>query len=493
MDQPGSSRRLAAEREALSRPVSPGRSSAIGPTVISPVTPGSGALGPNGSSQAAGLVAPELHPLELAKSLRGETLDHFTLEDYVGIGGMGTVFRAHDKILNRTVAVKVLSRDQAHDLETIRRFRNEAQSAARLDHENIARVYYMGEARDLPYIVFEFIEGVNLRDLVADRGPVPLADAVSYVLQIAGALAHASGREVVHRDIKPSNILVGPDGKAKLVDMGLARLHDMAVANDLTASGVTLGTFDYISPEQARNPRVVDVRSDIYSLGCTFFYITTGRPPFPNGTVFQKLLQHQGEAPPDPRQFNEELDAESTRIMRKMMAKDPIARYQTCDELIRDLMLLAGGLGLRQLGPSGMVWVAPETLQPSFWERHLPWAAPVLALILAVVVLEWLPSYNSDAGGAIGPSGPSRSLAERDESAPPGGSESASLRPGREATGVERAPPAATGERPATIGTTLVGPFAVASGASRRTTTSPEATTPPNSAAMIAAGAGSTP
>ena len=239
---------------------------------------------------------------ETGSLLEGERLGQFQLQKFIGGGGMGVVFRALDTTLNREVAVKVLSRDQASDEEALRRFRNEAQSAARLNHDNIARVYYVGEDRGVHYIVFEFIEGVNIRDLVEQAGPLPLAEALSYTYQIAEALDHASQRDVIHRDIKPSNVLITPDGRAKLVDMGLARLEQVAQAdNDLTASGVTLGTFDYISPEQARDPRSADVRSDLYSLGCSFFYMLTGRPPFPDGTVLQKLLQHQGDDPPDPR------------------------------------------------------------------------------------------------------------------------------------------------------------------------------------------------
>ena len=163
----------------------------------------------------------------MGKLLEGQRLGHFELQEYVGGGGMGPVFRALDTMLNRIVAVKVLSQDQSSDEETLRRFQNEAQSAARLDHENISRVHYVGEDRGWHYIVFEFIEGINLRDLVDRDGPLSLADAVSYTLQIADALAHASQRDVVHRDIKPSNVLITPDGRAKLVDMGLARLHQV--------------------------------------------------------------------------------------------------------------------------------------------------------------------------------------------------------------------------------------------------------------------------
>jgi serine/threonine-protein kinase len=233
---------------------------------------------------------------------------------------MGIVFRALDTTLDREVAVKVLSADQSADDETLRRFRNEAQSAARLNHDNIAHVFYVGQDRGVHYIVFEFIEGVNIRDLVEQHGPLPLEEAVSYTYQIAQALEHASQRAVIHRDIKPSNVLITPDGKAKLVDMGLARLNQLARSDDLTASGVTLGTFDYISPEQARDPRSADVRSDLYSLGCSFFFMLTGRPPFPDGTVLQKLLQHQGDSPPDPREFRPELPAEVTNILAGLLA-----------------------------------------------------------------------------------------------------------------------------------------------------------------------------
>ena len=178
---------------------------------------------------------------------------------------MGRVFRALDTRLGRTVALKILPPEQASDPDALQRFQNEAQSAARLDHDNIARAYYVGEDRGLHYIVFEFIEGVNIRLLVEQKGPLPLAEAISYTLQVAEALAHADARDVVHRDIKPSNVLITPEGRVKLIDMGLARLrHADPAAADLTASGVTLGTFDYISPEQARDPRNADIRSDIY-------------------------------------------------------------------------------------------------------------------------------------------------------------------------------------------------------------------------------------
>jgi serine/threonine-protein kinase len=240
----------------------------------------------------------------------------------------------------------------------------------------------------LNFIVFEYIRGENIRDIVERHGPLPLSDAISYTLQLAEALAHASQRKVVHRDIKPSNIIITEEGRAKLVDMGLARLHARTANDDLTASGVTLGTFDYISPEQARDPRVADVRSDIYSLGCTLYYMFTARPPFPEGTVLQKLLQHQGDEVPDPRGFNSDLPADVTPLVRRMLAKDPRKRFQDPGELIAELLLLADRLHLRPV-TTGQFWIAPRDDRPALWERHLPWAAPVALLLAIVAILEW--------------------------------------------------------------------------------------------------------
>ncbi|MCC6124511.1 MAG: protein kinase [Pirellulales bacterium] len=319
----------------------------------------------------------------------GDFLGHFELLDYVGGGGMGRVFRASDTRLARIVALKVLSLEQAADAETVQRFQNEAQSAARLDHENIARVHYVGEDRGIHFIAFEFVEGVNVRVLLEQRGPLPLDEALSYTLQIAEALSHADARDVVHRDIKPSNVIVTPEGRAKLIDMGLARLRQLdSTAADLTASGVTLGTFDYISPEQARDPRNADTRSDIYSLGCTLFFMLTGRPPFVEGTVLQKLLQHQTEQPPDVREFRADLPEEIAPVLAKMLAKDPRNRYRDAGELARDLLAVSERLGLQPPLPGNRSWPAGIEAEPRFMRRHIPWMASLAALLAIVLGLE---------------------------------------------------------------------------------------------------------
>ncbi len=328
-------------------------------------------------------------PDEIGVSLVGEKLAHFQLEEFIGGGGMGAVFRAVDNTLGRTVAVKVVS-NESTDEETLRRFRNEAQSAARLDHPNIARVYYVGEDQGWNYIVFEYIEGVNIRDLVDHKGPLLLEEAISYTLQVAEALDHAAERDVVHRDIKPSNVLVMPDGRVKLVDMGLARLHHVdSPSDDLTATGVTLGTFDYISPEQARDPRSADVRSDLYSLGCTLYYMLTGMPPFPEGTVLQKLLSHNSDPPPDPREARPEIPDEIAAIATKLMAKQPGARHASPRALVNDLLKVADELGMAGIASR----TAPLRRTPSWLatiDAYVPWALPLAALIVVATILHWV-------------------------------------------------------------------------------------------------------
>ncbi|MEX0611284.1 MAG: serine/threonine-protein kinase [Pirellulales bacterium] len=332
--------------------------------------------------------AAKLNPRELGRALEGQQLDHVLLEQFVGGGGMGAVFRAWDTSLHRTVAVKVLSLRQAPDVETQRRFQTEARSAARLDHPNIARAHYVGEDRGLRYIVFEYIDGTNVRDLVYANGPLQLGDALSVTMQIAGALAHAWEREVVHRDIKPSNILITQDGLAKLVDMGLARLEFRDQAeHEETATGVTLGTFDYISPEQARNPREADIRSDIYSLGCTLFFMLTSRPPFQEGTVLQKLLAHQSESVPDVRDLRPDVPDLLAAVLATMLAKRPEDRFQTPGELSA---ALAGCMEQAGIAPPQVVlttystsWVPPS----GWWRGNAPWLVPVALLLAAVLAL----------------------------------------------------------------------------------------------------------
>ncbi len=314
----------------------------------------------------------------------GDQIGGFLLEQVIGEGGMGAVFRAVDPRLDREVALKLLPLAQDADPEVVQRFLEEGRSAARLDHENVARVYSIGQDGPYHYIAFEYIAGETIRQRVETTGPLTPAQAITITLEIAHALVHSASRGVVHRDIKPSNIIITPQGRAKLVDMGLARRFEREGDQGLTQTGVTLGTFDYISPEQARDPRDVDIRSDLYSLGCTLYHMLTGHPPFPGGTWLQKLIQHQEERPPDPRSERPEIPASLAALTVKLMAKDRERRCQSPEILVRDLIVIAADLGV-DLGGDGHGWGDP--LPRAAWERHLAWSAPAAGFVLVLLAL----------------------------------------------------------------------------------------------------------
>lgn len=329
-------------------------------------------------------------PASLTKELQGQRLNHFELLEQTGGGGMGAVFRARDERLGRTVAVKVVP-FAAGDPDLQRRFRNEAQSAAKLDHPLIARVFEVGNDGPWYYIVFEYIDGRNIRDIVMQDGPLSLDDAVYYTCQVAEAIGHASKRGIVHRDIKPSNVVVTEANSIKLVDMGLARSESFETSEDMTASGVTLGTFDYISPEQAHDPRLADLRSDLYSLGCTFFYMLTGSPPFPGGTMLQKLLKHGNAAIPDVHDQREDASEDLNAILRKMLAKQPDQRYQNSQALIADLRELALREDLVRSRGVDVVAVESDNRLMNAFLGHLPW---VVAATLLIVSAGWLELFS---------------------------------------------------------------------------------------------------
>ncbi len=359
-----------------------------------------------------------------AGGLRGRRLAHYELIEPIGVGGMAAVLRARDTQLDREVALKILPPETAADPENVRRFHQEARSAAKLDHETIARVFFCGEDQGLHFIAFEFVDGENLRTILEKRGRLPAAEAVTYVLQVAGGLAHAAGRGVVHRDIKPSNIIVSPGGRAKLVDMGLARSLEPTHDDGLTQSGVTLGTFDYISPEQALEPREADARSDIYSLGCTFYHALTGEPPVPEGTAARKLHHHHHVKPPDPRQFVPDLPDSVVTVLGRMMAKRPADRYQTPGHLVQDLQAVARELGANTESAEGVQTPEVAPLRPP------PTGALVLAglAVLAVIALAFLADPGGPAvstglfaarGGVADGGKQSTEAVERDRDKPP--------------------------------------------------------------------------
>ncbi len=271
-------------------------------------------------------------------SLAGRTtLGKYQIVRELGAGGMGTVYLAVDSNLRRTVALKVLHKERASNETLVRRFESEATASAQLKHENIVTVYDAGQIDGHLFIALEFVDGTDIHELVAKRGAVPLKRSVNYVKQVARALDHLHSRGIVHRDIKPSNLLLTKDGVVKLTDLGLARAVDESLASNITREGTTVGTVDYMSPEQARNSQAADIRSDIYSLGCTWYQMLTGEPPYPEGSVTNKLYAHISKARPDPRAFNHTVPEEIVAVLHKMMARKADDRYQNPAELINDL------------------------------------------------------------------------------------------------------------------------------------------------------------
>ena len=331
--------------------------------------------------------------LEVDES-QGIRLGHFTIQRRIGVGGMGSVFLAMDEQLRRNVALKVLSPFLTTDPAAVLRFQNEARAAARLDHDNIARIFFYGDDNGLHYIAYEYIPGSNLRDVIRSKEKLAPAEAVNYTMQLAAALSHTSAAGVIHRDIKPSNVLITPQGRAKLVDLGLARKESADTSVELTVAGTTLGTFDYISPEQAKDPRSVDVRSDIYSLGCTLYHMLTGEPPYPDGTVLQKLLDHQGKEPPDPMRKNRRVPPELSAIVRKMMASEPRRRYSNPARLLSDLLKVARMLGAGAVPIDGQVWLTATRADHPTRPGNIGWIATAAALLFLVIAMERFPGLT---------------------------------------------------------------------------------------------------
>ena len=278
-----------------------------------------------------------------AKDLLGSTdlpiskIGKYEIQKKIGAGGMGAVYLANDTTLRRVCALKVLPQDKANNPTLVKRFKAEAQTAANLRHDNIVAVYENGETDGYLYIALEFVEGTDVANLVNKRGSIPLKRSIEMVRQVAFALEHASQQEIVHRDIKPGNLLVRRDGVVKLADLGLARSLDENIDTSITRAGTTVGTVDYMSPEQARDSKAADVRSDIYSLGCTWYFMLTGEPPFPDGSLTNKLRAHAETPIPDPRTLNPAVSEAVFGVLRRMTEKKPSRRYQSPKELLDDL------------------------------------------------------------------------------------------------------------------------------------------------------------
>lgn len=271
---------------------------------------------------------------------KGFFLGKYKLLDHLGTGGMSSVYLAEHVLMQRRVAIKVLPKHRVQDASYLARFLREAKAAAALDHRNIVRAYDVDHDGVNHYLVMEYVEGQDLQRMVRERGPLPFHEAVEYVRQAAEGLQHAHQAGLIHRDVKPANLLVDRNGTVKLLDLGLARFTDdergsLTIAYDENV----LGTADYLAPEQAVDSHRVDHRADIYGLGCTLYYLLTGHPPFCEGTLAQRIMKHQREAPPDIRIDRPDVPQDLVAICLKMMAKKPSDRYQSAAEVAQALRL----------------------------------------------------------------------------------------------------------------------------------------------------------
>ena len=242
--------------------------------------------------------------------------------EMLGAGGMGAVYKAEHRLMKRLVALKVINPSLVDRPELVERFRREVQAAARLAHPNIATAHDAEHAGALHFLVMEFIAGRDLARVVEEEGPLSIARACDYTRQAALGLQHAHERGMVHRDIKPHNLMLTTDGQVKILDFGLAHFASENAADALTAVGSVMGTPDYIAPEQARDAHQADIRADIYSLGCSLYFLLTGQPPFPGGTFMSKLSGHLERTPQSVAKLRKDVPADLLGVLNRMMCKD---------------------------------------------------------------------------------------------------------------------------------------------------------------------------
>ncbi len=285
-----------------------------------------------------------LTKLQAAAALQGKT-KNLIFGDYVvieklGAGGMGQVFKARHKPTEKLVALKVLSADAVKNRRLVERFKKEAKAVARLKHPNIVRAYEAGKINRIRYLVMEFVDGENMLDRVKRKGQLSVDETVSCILQAARGLDYAHQKGIVHRDIKPSNFMRDRKGRVKILDMGLARVEDGEEEDDamrLTIPGQMLGTARFMAPEQIEDARKSDVRSDVYSLGCTMYFLLRGKAPYSGETVAHTLMAHVSAPVPDLCKKRSDVPQWLGDVFTKMLAKKPADRFQTMGELVEDI------------------------------------------------------------------------------------------------------------------------------------------------------------
>lgn len=316
------------------------------------VLPDSAQFAPNGVAAAQKLVeAGKLTDYQadavLGKRFSELRIGNYEILDKLGAGGMGTVFKARHRRMKRIVALKVLAKELAESGTFAERFQREVETIAKLTHPNIVMAFDADEGETGPFLVMEFVNGADLKSEVDKNGPMCVADAVDRIIQSARGLEYAHSQQIVHRDIKPGNLLRDVDGVVKVADLGLARLnHEGSVAGNtsLTQAGCVVGTAEYMSPEQAMDSGQVDHRADIYSLGCTLYFLLTGNPLYQAPSIMSMLLKHRDAPIPDLAEARPDIPPELAIIFRQMVAKEPEKRYQSMGEVVKDLEKLQANL-----------------------------------------------------------------------------------------------------------------------------------------------------
>ena len=272
------------------------------------------------------------------RKYKGFRLGQYKLLRLIGTGGMSSVYLAEHVLMKQKRAVKVLPKSRVNDSSYLARFHLEAQATASLDHPNIVRAYDVDNEGDQHFLVMEYIDGKDMQNIVKQEGPLPLELACNYIAQTAEGMAYAHANNLIHRDIKPANLLIDDKGIVRILDLGLALYSDGAKASLTIAHNENvLGTADYLSPEQAVNSHKVDLRTDIYSLGCTLYFLLTGHPPFTDGTLAQRIAKHQTTMPEDVRKDRPECPRDLVDICVKMMQKKADKRFQNMQQVAKAL------------------------------------------------------------------------------------------------------------------------------------------------------------
>ncbi len=317
-------------------------------------------------------------------------LGDYTIVGQIGVGGMGTVYEAHHERMARAVAIKVLRSELAFQPQTRARFLREIRAAASLSHPNIVTAYDSREENGMAYLVTELVDGTNLGSLVKQRGPLPHSEAIEYVVQAANGLQYAHDHGVIHRDIKPQNLMLTmdqsistpePRPRVKILDFGLAQLR-CPDDSELTSASTIMGTPAYMAPEQAMRPNEVDHRADIYSLGCTLYYLLTARPAYAGDTVIETTMAHVNQPIPELVDVSPNVAAIMKPVLEKMMAKDPAARFQSMTDVIAALSQIEG-VGQITVGTSSR----PRKNLPALAGTRRRSLRPVLSLGVVVPLL----------------------------------------------------------------------------------------------------------